>query len=81
MAVQVAFTDALLDVQSPTADVPVTSILLDADGIQQTPRSVVLTPTNELLHVTDFVKPGFYGEYCQISQYDGDPRSAVQLFT
>ena len=81
LAVEVAFTDALLDTQSQIADVPITWTLLDKEGIKQTPRSAVLTPTDQLLHVTEFTKPGFYGKYVQIPQYTGGPQNAVQLFT
>ncbi len=80
-AVHVAFTDALLDTQDPAADIPITATLLDRDGIGDTSQSAVLTPTNQLLQITEFTKPSYYGAYAQAPQYMGGPRAAVPLFT
>lgn len=80
-AVHVSFVEALLDTRSSTADVPITGTLLDKEGITPTPQSAVLTSMNQLLHVTEFTKPGFDGKERKIEPYTDGPRNAVQLFT
>lgn len=80
IAVHITFTEAVRHSESQTVDIPITSTLLDKNGIDKSLSSAVLDPNNKIVPITKFSKSSYYGARFKDDLYEGSPQNAEQLF-